>query len=82
LTRDLVKIAGQNAWVAHTCGPEVVFDTEMQLDVWRGGTPFDLPTSRQAAGQAAQWDADFPGFRRIYAHDPFGNRLEFLEPSP
>ena len=25
------------------------------------------------------WDADFPGFRRIYAHDPFGNRLEFLE---
>jgi hypothetical protein len=23
---------------------------------------------------------DFPGFRRFYAHDPFGNRLEFLEP--
>ncbi len=30
------------------------------------------------AGQVAQWDADFPGFRRVYAHDPFGNRLEFL----
>lgn len=26
------------------------------------------------------WDDHFPGHRRIYAHDPFGNRLEFLEP--
>jgi catechol 2,3-dioxygenase-like lactoylglutathione lyase family enzyme len=33
------------------------------------------------AGQHVQWDGDFPGFRRVYAHDPFGNRLEFLEPS-
>ena len=31
-------------------------------------------------GQDVTWDADFPGFRRFYAHDPFGNRLEFLEP--
>lgn len=35
-----------------------------------------------ADGQPAEWDSNFPGFRRIYAHDPFGNRLEFLEPSP
>jgi catechol 2,3-dioxygenase-like lactoylglutathione lyase family enzyme len=33
----------------------------------------------QAAGQELSWDADFPGYRRIYASDPFGNRLEFLE---
>ena len=33
-----------------------------------------------AAGQDVPRDADFPGFRRLYAHDPFGNRLEFLEP--
>lgn len=26
-------------------------------------------------------DDDFPGFRRGYAHDPFGNRLEFLQPA-
>ena len=26
------------------------------------------------------WDDNFPGFARFYAHDPFGNRLEFLEP--
>jgi catechol 2,3-dioxygenase-like lactoylglutathione lyase family enzyme len=33
------------------------------------------------AGQYVSWDADFPGFRRVYAHDPFGNRLEFLQPA-
>jgi catechol 2,3-dioxygenase-like lactoylglutathione lyase family enzyme len=31
------------------------------------------------AGQDVAWDGDFPGYRRVYAHDPFGNRLEFLE---
>ena len=31
------------------------------------------------AGQEVTWDGEFPGFRRVYAHDPFGNRLEFLE---
>jgi catechol 2,3-dioxygenase-like lactoylglutathione lyase family enzyme len=34
----------------------------------------------RSAGQDVSWDSDFPGFRRVYAHDPFGNRLEFLEP--
>jgi catechol 2,3-dioxygenase-like lactoylglutathione lyase family enzyme len=33
----------------------------------------------RAAGQDVPWDADFPGFRRVYAQDPFGNRLEFLQ---
>ena len=33
------------------------------------------------ADQDVTWDSDFPGFRRVYAHDPFGNRLEFLEPA-
>ncbi len=31
------------------------------------------------AGQEPRWDSDFLGFRRVYAHDPFGNRLEFLQ---
>lgn len=31
------------------------------------------------AGQDVSWDAEFTGFRRVYAQDPFGNRLEFLE---
>jgi catechol 2,3-dioxygenase-like lactoylglutathione lyase family enzyme len=32
------------------------------------------------SGQDATWDTNFPGFRRAYAADPFGNRLEFLQP--
>jgi catechol 2,3-dioxygenase-like lactoylglutathione lyase family enzyme len=44
-------------------------------------TDLDEVVSRlAAAGQAVSWDSDFPGFRRVYAHDPFGNRLEFLQP--
>jgi catechol 2,3-dioxygenase-like lactoylglutathione lyase family enzyme len=35
----------------------------------------------RGAGQEVTWDADFPGFRRVYAADPFGNRLEFLQPA-
>lgn len=27
------------------------------------------------------WDERFPGYRRFYAHDNLGNRLEFLTPS-
>lgn len=32
------------------------------------------------AGVSVEWDDNFPGHRRFYAHDPYGNRLEFLEP--
>ncbi|GLZ47536.1 glyoxalase [Actinomycetospora sp. NBRC 106375] len=40
----------------------------------------DVARRVAATGQDVTWDGDFPGFRRFYAHDPFGNRLEFLEP--
>ena len=33
----------------------------------------------QARGVPVTWDDNFPGFRRFYADDPFGNRLEFLQ---
>ncbi|WP_323793914.1 VOC family protein [Nocardioides sp.] len=39
-----------------------------------------LAATLEAAGVAVTWDAEFPGHDRIYAADPFGNRLEFLEP--
>jgi catechol 2,3-dioxygenase-like lactoylglutathione lyase family enzyme len=32
------------------------------------------------AGHPVRWDTDFPGMRRFYTDDPFGNRLEFLAP--
>ena len=36
----------------------------------------------RAAGHDVTFDDQFPGHRRFYVHDPFGNRLEFLQPSP
>lgn len=39
----------------------------------------DVAARLHDAGQEVTWDGDFPGYRRMYAHDPFGNRLEFLE---
>jgi catechol 2,3-dioxygenase-like lactoylglutathione lyase family enzyme len=35
----------------------------------------------EKGGQPVEWDDQFPGMRRFYAADPFGNRLEFLEPT-
>ena len=34
-----------------------------------------------AAGYDVTWDDGFPGMRRFYTEDPFGNRIELLEPS-
>jgi catechol 2,3-dioxygenase-like lactoylglutathione lyase family enzyme len=33
------------------------------------------------AGRLAdvRWDDELPGVRRFYTHDPFGNRLEFVQ---
>ena len=41
----------------------------------------DALAARLAAALiAVTWDDSFPGHRRFYALDCFGNRLEFLEP--
>lgn len=39
-----------------------------------------LAAALEEAGHPVTWDDDFPGHARCYAADPFGNRLEFLEP--
>ncbi len=41
----------------------------------------DVVARLAAAGVEVEPDDLFPGHRRVHAHDPFGNRLEFLEPS-
>ena len=41
----------------------------------------DIAGRLERAGGEVSWDAEFPGMRRFYTHDPFGNRLEFLEES-
>lgn len=38
-----------------------------------------LEARLQTAGVPTQVDRQIPGYRRFYATDPFGNRLEFLE---
>lgn len=68
-------------------------DVELNLGVEEGFRPArkahpgivvaDLDALAQrleAAGAPVTWDDGFPGHRRIYADDPFGNRLEFLQP--
>ena len=43
----------------------------------------DLPALARRltdAGVDTRWDEDFPGHLRAYVDDPFGNRIELLEP--
>lgn len=43
----------------------------------------DLPALAEAlaaAGVDVTWDAELPGHERICAADPFGSRLELIEP--
>jgi catechol 2,3-dioxygenase-like lactoylglutathione lyase family enzyme len=43
----------------------------------------DLDATRarlEAAGFPVRPDADLPGYRRFYTEDPFGNRLECMQP--
>lgn len=39
----------------------------------------ELKATLESAGFATESDRQLPGYRRFYALDPFGNRLEFLE---
>ena len=38
-----------------------------------------LAATLAAAGCAVEWDERWPGVRRFYTRDPFGNRVEVLE---
>ena len=40
----------------------------------------ELAGEMEAAGSPVQWDDGLAPRRRVYEEDPFGNRLEFLEP--
>lgn len=40
----------------------------------------ELAARLEENGVAVQWDESVPGYDRFHAHDPFGNRLEFVEP--
>jgi catechol 2,3-dioxygenase-like lactoylglutathione lyase family enzyme len=42
----------------------------------------DLLAHLAAKGAAVTYDDTLPGFVRGYVNDPFGNRIELLEPAP
>jgi catechol 2,3-dioxygenase-like lactoylglutathione lyase family enzyme len=42
----------------------------------------DLAARLEAAGATVTWDTELVGHDRFYSSDPFGNRLEFLQPIP
>ncbi|GLY30419.1 VOC family protein [Kineosporia sp. NBRC 101731] len=54
---------------AHRAHPGILVD---DLDA--------LAATLGAKGIKVRWDDAFPGHRRFYTADPFGNRLEFLSP--
>ena len=35
----------------------------------------------ERAAFKVQWDDALPGYRRFFTHDPFGNRIEIMEPT-
>lgn len=39
----------------------------------------DFARRCEAAGYSIEWDVRYPGVRRFYVSDPFGNRIELLE---
>ena len=41
-----------------------------------------LASRMRERGVDVRWDEALPGVRRFYAPDPWGNRLEFLAPTP
>lgn len=40
-----------------------------------------LAGALENAGYPVLWDDDLIGYRRFYSADPFGNRIEFLQPA-
>ena len=41
----------------------------------------EVQSRLEAAGVEIVWDTQIEGYERFYAADPFGNRLEFMQPT-
>lgn len=68
---------------------EFDFDVELGARIPRQAHPgtlvadIDALATRLAEqGIDVEWDDKFPGYRRFYAWDPLGNRLQFLQQLP
>lgn len=78
---------GDRGGVWFACGPqEVHCGVESEVASTRRHPAFHtdsldaLKGSLETNGVRTEVDRQLPGFRRFYAWDPFGNRLEFLQP--
>ncbi|MBS2965712.1 glyoxalase [Actinocrinis puniceicyclus] len=85
LTKPPVLAARGGCWFAGD-GVEVHVGVEAQFAPARKAHPAllvgglkQLAARLEGRGVPVLWDEDFPGYDRFYAHDPFGNRVEFLE---
>jgi catechol 2,3-dioxygenase-like lactoylglutathione lyase family enzyme len=76
-----VLAARGGAWF-RAGGVELHLGVEADFRPARKAHPGILVTDLDALARAVEpeWDGEFPGHRRFYATDPFGNRLEFLQP--
>ena len=72
------------AWFALDGGQQLHVGVEEQFTPARKAHPAfvvdDLDALAARLGDV-EWDDELPGVRRFYAHDPWGNRLEFLQAS-
>jgi catechol 2,3-dioxygenase-like lactoylglutathione lyase family enzyme len=65
----------------HVSGEEEFIPARRAHPALRVGDLDALAARLAAAGCAVEWDDRWPGVRRFYTSDPFGNRLEVLAAS-
>ena len=87
----MTEIASNRDEGCHFRSGDMEFDLDVELGsrIPRQAHPgtivsdIDALASRLAAqGVTIEWDDKFPGYRRFYARDPLGNRLQFLQQIP
>jgi catechol 2,3-dioxygenase-like lactoylglutathione lyase family enzyme len=62
------------------CGVEADFRPARKAHPAFAAAALDPLAARlKAAGHTVEWDDTNPALRRFFTHDPFGNRLEFVE---
>jgi len=68
-----VGVVSEGFAPARKAHPGLAVDDPAELD--------DLAKRLQAAGAPVEWDDRYPGVRRFYTADPWGNRVELLSPA-